>query len=362
MRPLKVIKNNDSCSLRWTFEEQRYSLTWGSWSNPVDKAKMEHTSRLIYQDCLSGNFDHTLHKYKAWLEGLVYTTGNGNGSNGNPTPKPKQPPLLKLLEQRLIEHYSAADYSLLGNLKGFKKEIKTPTQAKEFMKWLEAKGLKVSSQKRYLTTLKVLRRDLFESIQLRTGEKPRPKPFSVNEVDRILDSLYNDQHYSHYYDFVLFLLNTGMRISEAIGIRWQDIDLDKREIHVYEVLNRDKGNSSKRKRETTKTTRYRTVPINNKLYESLCNRTRGNPEDLVFTTPGGLVLDDHNISQRCWKKTLEKLGIPHRPLYTCRSTFISHCISSGIPPHEVAEIVGNSPDVIFKHYLGSIRKPTLPEL
>jgi integrase len=357
MRPLKVRQNGDSCLLRWSYEGNTYSITWGKWTDAVDKAKMEYIARLIYQDSLSRNFDTTLHKYKAWLEGLVHT---GNGSNGNSTPK--QPPLSKLLEQRLIEYYSAADYSLLGNLKKFKKEIKTPAQAKEFMKWLDNNGLKVSSQKRYLTILKVLRRDLFESIQLRVGEKPKPKPFTINEVDRILDSLYNDPYYSHYYEFVLFLLNTGMRISEAIGMRWQDIDLNKREIQVYEVLNRDKGNSSKRRRQATKTTKFRVVPINNKLYESLCNRTRGNPEDLLFTTPGGLVLDDHNISQRCWKKTLEKLGIPHRPLYTCRSTFISHCISSGIPPHEVAEIVGNSPDVIFKHYLGSIRKPTLPEL
>ncbi|AVH67052.1 integrase/site-specific recombinase [Nostoc sp. 'Peltigera membranacea cyanobiont' N6] len=361
MRPIKVRQNGDSCLLRWSYEGDTYSLTWGKWTDAVDKAKMEYIARLVYQDSLSGNFDTTLHKYKSWLEGLSYT-GNGNGSNGNSTPKPKQPPLLKLLEQRLIEHYSAADYSLLGNLKKFKEEIRTPAQAKEFMKWLDDKGLKVSSQKRYLTILKVLRRDLFETIELRVGEKPRPKPFSVNEVNRILDYLYNDPHYSHYYDFVLFLLNSGLRISEAIGMRWQDIDLDKREIHVYEVLNRDKGNSSKRKRQTTKTTKYRVVPINNKLYQSLCNRSKGNPEDLVFTTPTGLELDDHNLSQRMWKKTLEKLGIPHRPLYNCRSTFISHCISSGIPPHDVAAIVGNSPDVIFKHYLGSIKKPVLPEL
>ncbi|WP_335013732.1 hypothetical protein [Nostoc sp.] len=127
MRPIKVRQNGDSCLLRWSYEGNTYSITWGKWTDAVDKAKMEYIARLIYQDSLSGNFDPTLHKYKAWLEGLVYT-GNGNGSNGNSTPQPKQPPLLRLLEQRLIEHYSAADYSLLGNLKKFKKEIKTPAQ------------------------------------------------------------------------------------------------------------------------------------------------------------------------------------------------------------------------------------------
>lgn len=83
---------------------------------------------------------------------------------------------------------------------------------------------------------------------------------------------------------------------------------------------------------------------------------------LVFTSPKGNVLDDHNVSQRAWRKTLEKLGIPHRPLYNTRSTYVSHAIASGMLPAEVSRITGHTLEVLYAHYLGSVRPPNLPEL
>ncbi|MEH2126449.1 tyrosine-type recombinase/integrase [Nostoc sp.] len=239
MRIIKVIKNGDSCLIRWTYQDERYSIGWGRWVDKVEKARLEFCAKIIYQDCLTGNFDYTLSKYKCWLEGIIYT-----GSNGNSKPTPKSPPLLTLLEQRLEGYYNVADESLLRHLKNYKKVISTPQQAKEFIAWLKDKGNKPSTLKRYLTILQVLKKDLFGDIEVKIPGKPKPKPFSASEVDRILDSLLNDQHYSHYYGFILMLFNTGLRVSEGIGLRWQDIDLQKREIHMYESLGRNRNSSS----------------------------------------------------------------------------------------------------------------------
>ncbi len=43
-------------------------------------------------------------------------------------------------------------------------------------------------------------------------------------------------------------------------------------------------------------------------------------------------------------------------------TFASHCIDSGMTIQETADITGHDIKVLYKHYLGSVKKPKLPEL
>ncbi len=352
-------KNGNRCLLRWTYQDEDYSLTWGLWDNPEERARVAYCGKLIYQDCLIGQFDTSLNKYNLWLQGITYA---GNGGGVKP-PESRLPPLIEMLEQRISDKYNSADVGLLGSLKAYKKLIKTSADAKAFMKWLiDNRGLKPSTRKRYLAVLQVLRKDLFGEIEVRVGEKPKAKPLTREEVAQILNHLKVDKHYSHYHEFILFLFNSGTRTSEAIGLRWKDIDLVKRELHIYETLGRYKGSTSVRERRTTKNTKYRIVPINNTVYKMLLKRPKGKPEDLVFTSPTGKCLDDHSISQRCWKITLKTLGIPHRNLYQTRHTFASHCIDSGMTIQETAAITGHNIKVLYEHYLGSVKKPKLPEL
>ena len=358
MRPIHVTKNGNSCWIRWIYGGDRYSLTWGKWNDPIEKARLDFCAKMIYRDCLIDEFDSTLNKYKCWLQGIE-STSNGNGKN---KVTKKFPPLVDLLADRIEELYNSADYSLLKLLRKYGKDIKTVEAAKEFMKWLAARELKDSTKKRYLAILTVLRRDLFQDIEVKISQKPKPKPFTKEEVTKILIFLKNNQYYSSYHDLILFLFNTGCRPSEAIGLLWRDVDIEKRALHIYESLGRSKGSSSKRERKPTKTRKYRIIPMNNNVYTMLMGRSRGEDEDLVFYSPKGKCIDDHNLSQRIFKTTLEKLGIPHRPLYTTRSTFVSHCIDSGMTVQEVSSITGHSIQVLIDSYLGSVKKPKLPEL
>lgn len=85
-----------------------------------------------------------------------------------------------------------------------------------------------------------------------------------------------------------FLFATGVRTSEAIGLRWKHINFDREEIKIYEVLARgDNGETSgsKRVRKGTKTENRRVLPCTGKLKEMLWARPRAN--DLVFPSPTG---------------------------------------------------------------------------
>jgi len=270
--------------------------------------------------------------------------------------------LVSLLEERQEETFNNADAALIKLINSYGKEIKTKVDAKAFMKWLDVRGLKPSSKKRYLAILQATRRDIFGELEVKVPQTPMAKPFTKTEVTRILAYLQDSKHYFIYHDFILLLFNTGLRTSEAIGLQWKNIDLTKRELHIYESLGRSKGSSNRRERKTTKTGKYRVVPINNNVYQMLIKRPKGGKDELVFTSLKGLPIDDHTLSQRCWRNTLKALNIEHRDLYTTRHTFVSHCVDSGLTVAEVSSITGHNPKVLLDHYLGSVKKPHLPEL
>lgn len=66
-----------------------------------------------------------------------------------------------------------------------------------------------------------------------------PDPFTEDERDKIL--AYFKERIKHYYPFVLTQFLTGMRPSEALALRWSDIDLKRREIYISKSRYIDDG-------------------------------------------------------------------------------------------------------------------------
>ncbi|MEG5176270.1 site-specific integrase, partial [Microcoleus sp. B3-D7] len=175
----------------------------------------------------------------------------------------------------------------------------------------------------------------FEKIKIKTRKPPADiQPFTEQERDRIIDAFRETEEF--HAPLIEFLFLTGCRPSEAIALRWRHIDADLSRITFCEarVYGITKG---------TKTGKSRIFPINPKL-RSLLRAIQpkiASGDDLVFPSKNGLVLDEHNLVRRQWNRTLEKLGIPRRPLYNCRHTFISFCLGKGIQVQQVALWAGN---------------------
>jgi integrase len=86
------------------------------------------------------------------------------------------------------------------------------------------------------------------------------------------------------------------------------------------------------------------------------------PESLVFPTPTGLAIDDHNFSRRAWKSVLGKAKVPYRKLYNTRHTAISHCLEAGMPPVLVAQMTGHDVQTLYEHYAAAVSsRPVMPE-
>ena len=166
-----------------------------------------------------------------------------------------------------------------------------------------------------------------------------------------------------YRDFILFLLYSGARPSEAIGLRWEHIDFSRNELHICESLSR--GAHGTRIRKSTKTIdgdRILTLPSN--IRTMLEGRAKGklNPEGLIFTSPTGRPIDDHNFSRRIWKRLCAKAAIPYRRPYNARHSVAGHAINQGATLPQVAYILGHSnARMVSQTYGHMIDRPQLSQ-
>lgn len=272
--------------------------------------------------------------------------------------------LIQCLTDRLSKKYHSTDKSLLNILKSRKAAIKTKDDAQHFMDWLQKeRNLKPSTMQRYLNTLKACS-PLFKEIKIKAaGAKPLVRPFTKDDVTRVLDWFAG----THYYGYVYFCFNTGMRPSEVIGLQWKNIDFINKEIILTSVLARDRGNTSKRIRKPTKTGVARRFPINPHLEHFLLQLKEGvqDKEQLVFLSPRGTNIDDHNFVNRWWHKCLDECGIERNTFYNCRHTFISHYLDATKDVIKCASLTHGTKSgikTIWEHYAGVINKVEVPEL
>lgn len=177
----------------------------------------------------------------------------------------------------------------------------------------------------------------------------RDNPFTADEVRLFLATIKTDPHYFRYHDFCFCLFHLGCRPSELIGLRWGAIDFNRRMITISESLSRgDDGKSAgyARKRKATKTGNVRVLPMTDSVYALMQGRFQESQpksqDELVFTSPTGRAIDDHNFSQRCWRSICQRAGIPYRPPYIARHTALSHIVESTGSLAQAAAVAGHS--------------------
>ncbi|MDQ6784092.1 MAG: site-specific integrase, partial [Actinomycetota bacterium] len=172
-------------------------------------------------------------------------------------------------------------------------------------------------------------------------------PFSPEEVPALIDAVTDDRLEAFY----LVALAVGLRPSEALGLSWDDVDLDGGTVRVRRTLARHDGRYvfTQPKSRTSR----RTIPLPDVCVEALRAHRRRQGEErmaagplwddwsLVFTTPRGSPLSRTDVSRR-FARLLERAGLPHRRLYDCRHTAASLLLAQGVAPRVVMETIGHS--------------------
>ena len=77
---------------------------------------------------------------------------------------------------------------------------------------------------------------LKELKQSRNFEVKKRKALTIEEQKLFVNFLKNSRQYNHWYPVFAVMLGTGMRVGEATGLRWCDIDLKEKEVSVNHTL------------------------------------------------------------------------------------------------------------------------------
>lgn len=72
--------------------------------------------------------------------------------------------------------------------------------------------------------------------QARNFDTEKKRALTKEEQDIFLNYLSRNHQYHHWYPIFYIMLNTGMRVGEITGLRWNDVDLDRGFISVNHTL------------------------------------------------------------------------------------------------------------------------------
>lgn len=84
----------------------------------------------------------------------------------------------------------------------------------------------------------------------------------------------NSPSYDNWYNLFMVMIGTGLRVGELVGLRWEDVDFEKRQIDVNHALTYFAGKRNKRPSrwivtDTKTDAGHRTIPLVDPVYDAL---------------------------------------------------------------------------------------------
>lgn len=189
-------------------------------------------------------------------------------------------------------------------------------------------------------------------------KRNEPDPLSLDEANKIIAELYSMEHwpstiYAAFFEFAFF---TGMRPQEIIALRWDEVDKEKRQVHVCRAIAQGVI------KERTKTKKNRHVLLNDRALHALefaeqyAKRRKagsGSVKGFPYVFPPSKMSEHIRQTSdlhKQWGPALKKLTIRYRPPYNCRHTYATICIMSGMNPAFIAQQLGHSVQMLLSTY------------
>lgn len=171
-----------------------------------------------------------------------------------------------------------------------------------------------------------------------------PEAFSPEEVARLLAAAHGDWTAGA----LTVSIATGVRQGELLGLAWEDIDWQRRLLHVRRQLVRRAGKYDREELKNGSRSR-RDVPLSAAVIAAL----RAHEDQLraaglvpiatgpVFVSRSGRPLSGSWVTHRLYK--LEAIaGVRRLPWKNLRTTFASRLFASGVPDRQIADWMGHT--------------------
>lgn len=184
--------------------------------------------------------------------------------------------------------------------------------------------------------------------------QPKMRVLTNDEMQRLLAEAAADRLGAA----IIFMLGTGLRRGELAALRWEDVDLKNRTIHIAHTVNRVSTPNGPRRtglsvQEPKTAAGRRSIPLPPSTAGVLTSwRTRQTEErlqlgaawqntGLVFTAEEGTMIDPQNINRKL-NQLLKRAGIEHIKVHELRHTFATRLLELGVSPKVVQEMLGHA--------------------
>jgi integrase len=162
-----------------------------------------------------------------------------------------------------------------------------------------------------------LKANPLRSVRLLKEPPGRLRYLTQQEMDPLVEACS-----PHLRPIVITALHTGMRKSEILGLKWQDVDFGAKII----TLRRTKNNET------------RVIPLNQILYDELVQLPRQLHSAYIFCHADGERYDE---VKRSFKTACRNAGVTDFRFHDLRHTFASHLIMNGINLKSVQYLLGH---------------------
>ncbi len=210
---------------------------------------------------------------------------------------------------------------------------------------------------------------LKELKQAHNFDTEKRKALTVEEQKLFLTFLRDNRQYNHWYPIFALMIGSGLRVGEATGLRWCDVDLEAKEINVnhtlvyynhaengcYFAINTPKTKAGKRV--VPMLDMVKDALLQEKEYQSIneleCKVTVDAYTDFIFINRFGNVQHQGTLNKAlrriirdCNDEVLEKnesatVLLPRFSCHTLRHTFTTRLIEAGVNPKVVQDTLGH---------------------
>ena len=206
-----------------------------------------------------------------------------------------------------------------------------PLDCQQFLNRLHQEQYAKASIKKCITILnkafsRAVTDKLIESspmVNLTTPKAPTKKVSALTQKEQVAMETYCKN--TLYGDFILFMLNTGLRVGEMIALKWSDYDEAARVIYI---------------RKSKSESGIREVPLVQKAYEIINAQKKSEKDNFIFRNK-----HDNPISyasmKKCYEKLRKKTGINDFTNHVCRHSLATRLTERGANPKCVAGILGH---------------------
>ena len=281
--------------------------------------------------------------YAEWIEGYAGRTSRG------------------FSETSREEYRRTMARHVLPKWRGWKLADVEPTDIRGLLRSLRDADKSTSEIKKVRATLSamfatavedgVLRSNPVQGIRIpasRTEGEPgeeRAKSLTRRELGLVLAAIPDDWRL-----FFELLAHTGLRISEAVGLTWEHLELgDAPRIRVREQVYRGK------RRKLKSGSARRDIPLSPEMRARLLAHRRDSyagPREPVFRSPTGVPLSPPNIGREVLHPAREAIGMSWVTFHTFRHTCASLLFEAGRNVKQVSEWLGHAdPSFTLRVYI-----------